>query len=53
MNEYMIVSIQISLKFILQGLINDKQHLLRYRVGAARQQAVILTDNLKQSNING
>ena len=24
MNEYMIVSILISLKFILQGLINDK-----------------------------
>ena len=28
------------------------QHLLRYRVGAARQQAVICIDNLNQSNIN-
>ena len=30
----------------------QSQHLLRYRVDAARQQAVILTDNIKQSNIN-
>ena len=28
------------------------QHLLRYRIGAASRQAVILTDNLNQNNIN-
>ena len=28
------------------------QHLLGYRVGTARRQAVILTDNLNKSKIN-
>ena len=52
MNENMIVSNLISLKFILQDLINDKPAFAWYRVGVARRQSVILTDNLNQSNIN-